>query len=132
MLHHITQCVQNQGLLLVRYAKEFRQEYILERASSSEYHGLFVHWEPYQHAMASANSLQKCNRMDTFTSWSNTGVDFTAKEYDPHKIISLLHSMCVIITGNASKYWPKKLVGLAVLESIKFCARFLVNTKHMY
>lgn len=92
-----------------------QQEHILRQAVSSGFNSFFTQWEHYKDTVSLVHTLQRLNIKDDFEKWACKHISFLEATMNPQKVITMMHSLVLLLLGNTRKYYSKTLQGIIVL-----------------
>ncbi|CAJ1390829.1 unnamed protein product [Effrenium voratum] len=102
-----------------RYA-QLQQDFILAASKSANFSGFFSCWEHYKDTLALVHTLVRLGVKDKFIQWANKNVSFLEDAMTPQKVITMMHSITLLVLGNTRKYYSRKLQSIIVMEALKF------------
>lgn len=59
---------------------------------------------------------------DKFCDWSRANVNFLDTKLEPAGVLSVRHTLALVIENSMKKFYEKELVGITIFEALKFCA----------
>ena len=84
----------------------------------------FKDWDSYRKSLSVAHILMKRYGIweDCVAYW-NKHVDFISGEnsMDPMAVVATMHAVILLVTGNMSKYYPPKTIGIILKHSLAHC-----------
>ena len=107
-----------------RYS-QLQQKLILSASQSADFNSFFTCWEHYKDSLALVHALHRLNIKDMFLEWCHKNVSFLEESMVPQRVVTIMHSLTLLILGNMRKYYCKTLQGVVVLECLRFAAQSL-------
>lgn len=86
----------------------------------------FNEWDTFRKAFSLVHMLKRLKIHDDLKSFWNRHVDFIGAEMDPMSVISTMHSVALLVTGNMMKFYSLTEVGTILNHALRHCVGNLV------
>ena len=82
----------------------------------------FKDWDNFRKALSCIHTLKDRYKVwDDLKAWWNKHTDFLDAEMDATIVVSTMHALCLLVTGNMGKYYHPAEIAVMLTHALRHC-----------